>query len=181
MTPRTHSRRPLGRVLQARIFRVVNVAMRRVLGLPFATPVGRRLMLLHLTSRRTGRIYHQPVSYIRHEEVLLTPGGGRWTLNLSDDQPVPIRLLGRDITARPELIRDPNEVEALLDVMVEANPTVQRFVRVPRDQDGRLDRTALTTAIAHGFRIVRWHLDPADLPPTSQSPTCRQPTGVKAR
>jgi len=167
MTTRQHGRRPLGRGLQARIFRVVNVAMRRILGLPFATPVGRNLMLLHLTGRRTGRIYHQPVSYIRHADVLLTPGGGRWTLNLSDDRPVPIRLLGRDITARPEVIGDANEVEALLDVMVKANPTVQRFVRIPRDQDGRLDRDALTTAIAHGFRIVRWHLDPADLRPIS--------------
>lgn len=41
--PQNH--RPLGRALQARIFRVVNVFMRRVLGLPFATPVSRNLML----------------------------------------------------------------------------------------------------------------------------------------
>ena len=65
MALRPHSRRPLGRELQARIMRVVNVPMRRVLNLPFATPVGRHLMLLHLTGRRTGRTYHQPVSYIR--------------------------------------------------------------------------------------------------------------------
>jgi hypothetical protein len=101
--------------------RVVNVPMRRVLNLPFATPVGRHLMLLHLTGRRTGRTYHQPVSYTRHGDVLLTPGGGRWTLNLIEDRPAPIRLLGRDITARPELISDPHEVEPLLDVMVRAN------------------------------------------------------------
>ncbi len=99
--------------------------------------------------------------------MLLTPGGGRWNLNLIEDRPVPIRLLGRYITAKPELISEPNEVDQLLDVMVPANPTVERFVRVPRDQDGHLDRTALTTAIAHGFRIVRWHLDPADLPTAS--------------
>lgn len=43
------------------------------------------------------------MSYIRHEDVLLTPGGGRWTLNLDADKPVPIRLLGRDITAQPDL------------------------------------------------------------------------------
>lgn len=147
--------------------RTVNIPMRRVLGFPFATPVGRHLMLVHVTGRRTGRIYHQPVSYIRHEDVLLTPGGGRWTLNLVDDRPVPIRLLGRDITARSELINDPNEVEQLLDVMVRANPTVQRFVRVQRDPDGRLNQSELNTAITHGFRIVRWHLDPADLPATA--------------
>lgn len=150
--------------------RLVNVPMRRILSLPFATPIGRHLMLLQLTGRRTGRSYRQPVSYIRHDHVLLTPGGGRWTLNVVNDQPVPIRLLGRQITARPELIEDPDEVEALLDIMTAANATVQRFVRVPRDPTGRLDPAALETAIAHGFRIVRWHLDPADLPPRRSEP-----------
>ena len=167
MAPPQHNRRPRDRALQARIMHIVNVPMRRILSLPFPTPIGRHLMLLRLTGRRTGRTYRQPVSYIRHDDVLLTPGGGRWTLNLMDDQPVPIRLLGRDVTARPELISDPDEVERLLDIMVTANPTTQRFVRVPRDRDGRLNRAALMTAITHGFRIVRWHLHPADLPPTS--------------
>jgi hypothetical protein len=34
--------------------RVVNVPMRVVLGLPFATPLSRRLMLISFTGRRTG-------------------------------------------------------------------------------------------------------------------------------
>jgi hypothetical protein len=58
--------------------RVLNVPMRRVLGLRFATPLSRRLMLLRLTGRRTGRTYRQPVSYVREGDTLLTPGGGRW-------------------------------------------------------------------------------------------------------
>ncbi len=37
------SRRPLGRRVQARAFRVLNVPMRLILGLPFPTPPGRRL------------------------------------------------------------------------------------------------------------------------------------------
>jgi hypothetical protein len=167
MTQNPQQHRPLDRVLQARLMRAVNVPMRWMLSLPFATPIGRHLMLVHLTGRRTGRIYHQPVSYIRHEDVLLTPGGGRWTLNLVNDRPVPIRLLGRDITARPELINDPNEVEQLLNIMIRANPTVQRFVRIPRNPDGRLDQGPLNAAITQGFRIVRWHLNPADLPTTT--------------
>jgi hypothetical protein len=144
--------------------RVVNVPMRRVLGLPFPTPLGQRLMLVRLTGRKTGRIYRQPVSYIQDHDTLLTPGGGRWTLNLVEQQPVPIRLLGRDVTAQPELVSDPNQVETLLEAMIEANPTVTRFVRIPRDDYGKLDRVALQTAIRHGFRIVRWHLDPNELP-----------------
>jgi hypothetical protein len=138
--------------------------MRRLLGLPFPTPLGRRLMLVRLTGRKTSRIYRQPVSYIQDDGTLLTPGGGRWTLNLVDQQPVPIRLLGRDVNAKPELVSDPNQVETLLETMIEANPTVTRFVRIPRNDDGKLDHIALQTAIRHGFRIVRWHLDRNDLP-----------------
>lgn len=156
--------RPASRARQARIMRLVNVPMRRLLGLPFPTPLGGRLMLLRLTGRRTGRIYRQPVSYIRDGDTLLTPGDGRWTLNLVERRPVPIRLLGRDITAEPELIGDPDQVQQLLETMVHANPTLMRFVRIPQDASGRFDRTALEAAVRQGFRIVRWHLAPNDLP-----------------
>jgi hypothetical protein len=44
MSART--RRPLSRRIQQRVFRVLNVPMRAVLGLPFATPLSGRLMLV---------------------------------------------------------------------------------------------------------------------------------------
>jgi deazaflavin-dependent oxidoreductase (nitroreductase family) len=154
------ARRPLGRRLQARFFRVVNVPMRAILGLPFATPPGRRLMLISFTGRKTGKSYRQPVSYVRHDGTLLTPGGGRWKLNLREDEPVRIRLRGRDLAARPEFLADPGEVERLLGVMAAASPTIKAFVGIPTGADGRLDRGKLQTALQHGFRIVRWHLEP---------------------
>jgi EmrB/QacA subfamily drug resistance transporter len=61
-TPQTQP--PLARRIQARVFRLINVPMRSVLGLPFPTPLGRRLMLVFLTGRKTGRLYRQPVSYV---------------------------------------------------------------------------------------------------------------------
>src|SRR5947207_7874353 len=109
--------RPLGRRVQARVMNVINVPMRLVLGLPFATPLSRRLMLVFYTGRRTGKAYRQPVSYVRQSDTLLTPGGGRWKLNLREGEPVRIRLRGRDVLARPELVRDLDEVERLLGVM----------------------------------------------------------------
>ena len=51
----TRQKRPLGRRIQARMMNVVNIPMRRILGLPFPTPLGGRLMLASLTGRRTGR------------------------------------------------------------------------------------------------------------------------------
>jgi deazaflavin-dependent oxidoreductase (nitroreductase family) len=154
-----HPKRPLRRRVQARVMRVINVPMRRVLGLPFATPLSRRLMLVSFTGRKTGKAYRQPVSYVRQGTTLLTPGGGKWKLNLRDGQPVRIRLRGHDVFARPELVNDPDEIERLLAVMSAANPRVRVFVGIPQGPDGRLDRTRLETAVRYGFRIVRWHLD----------------------
>lgn len=153
----TQSTRPRGRRAQAAAFRVLNVPMRALLGLPVPTPMGRRLMLVHHTGRKTGRHYRQPVSYVRDGATLLTPGGGRWTRNLRDGEPVRIRLRGHDIIARPELVDDPDEVARLLAVMAEKNPSLHRFVRIPRDADGRLDRSKLAAAIRYGFLVVRWH------------------------
>jgi len=140
------------------IFRVVNVPMRAVLSLPFPTPLSKNLMLVRYTGRKSGRVYRQPLSYARDGAALLTPGGGRWTLNMEGGRPVQIRLRGRDVSARPELVREPGEVERLLDVIVRENPPAARYIPLPRLADGRLEPTALAAAIDHGFAIVRWNL-----------------------
>jgi hypothetical protein len=153
------TKRPLSRRLQARFFRVANIPMRRILGLPFATPLSGRLMLVSLTGRRTGKHYRQPVSYVHHGDVLLTPGGGKWKLNLIEGRPTGLRLRGHDILARPEIVSDIEEIERLLGVMTKANPMAARFVGIPKEADGSLDRARLANAVCYGFRIVRWHLD----------------------
>ena len=151
--------RPLSRRLQAKVMRVVNVPMRVVLGLPVATPLSSRLMLVSLTGRKTGRSYRQPVSYVRQGSTLLTPGGGNWKLNLVEGRAERIRLRGRDVLARPEIVDDVEDIDRLLVTMTQANPMVSRFVGIPRGSDGSLDRDRLRAAVRYGFRIVRWHLD----------------------
>jgi len=98
---------------RARIMRAVNVPMRAVLSLPVATPLSSNLMLISYTGRKSGKAYRQPVSYARDGELLLTPGGGRWTLNLAGGRPVRIRLRGREMPARADLVTDAAEVERL--------------------------------------------------------------------
>lgn len=148
---------PLSRRLQARAFRVVNVPMRLVLGLPVPTPLGRNLMLAFIIGRKTGRTYRQPVSYVPDGEALLTPGGGKWKLNLASGTPVRLRLGGRDISARPELVGDVDEVRALLATMAAGNPAAGRFVGIQRAADGSFDRDGVARAVQFGFRVVRWH------------------------
>jgi hypothetical protein len=77
---------------------------------------------------------------------------------------VVLHLQGRDVTARPELVADVDEVDRLLGVMARANPRLERFVPLPRDADGRLERGPLTGAVQHGFRVVRWHLEAGTSP-----------------
>jgi hypothetical protein len=143
---------------QARIMRAVNVPMRAVLSLPFATPLSANLMLACYTGVKSGKSYRQPVSYARDGETLLTPGGGRWTGNLAGGRPVTLRLRGRAVPARADLVSDQAEVERLLAVIAAGNPRAMGFIPIPRTADGRLDPDALAAAISHGFRIVRWHL-----------------------
>jgi len=143
---------------QARVMRAVNVPMRAALSLPFRTPLSANLMLVAYTGVKSGKAYRQPVSYARDGETLLTPGGGRWTLNLKGGREVTLRLRGRNVAARADLVSDPAEVERLLGVIAVGNPRAMRFIPLPRRPDGRLDPDALNAAIGHGFRIVRWHL-----------------------
>lgn len=151
-------KRPLSRRIQARVMGALNVPMRVILRLPFATPLSARLMLISFTGRKTGKAYQQPVSFVQQGDTLLTPGGGKWKWNLQDVNSVRIRLRGRDVLARPELVKDPDEIERLLAVMSAANPTVNAFVGIPKGPDGRLDHGRLEMAVSYGFRIVRWHL-----------------------
>jgi hypothetical protein len=153
--------------------RAVNVPMRAILSLPFPTPLSGNLMLLHYTGRKSGNAYRQPVSYARDGSdpgsgtVLLTPGGGKWTLSLADGKPVRLRLRGREVVARPELVTGAAEVDRLFGVITRENPRAARFVPIPRDADGHFDLQALDVAIRHGFCIVRWHVD--ERPPAGQA------------
>jgi hypothetical protein len=130
-----------------------------VLGLPFPTPLGKRLMLVDLTGRKTGRHWRQPVSYVRHDGGLLTPGGGNWKRNLNPGQPVRLHVDGRDQSATPEMVTNPDTTADLLAIMIAANPTVTRFSSIGLDANGRPDAHRLDQALQHGFAVVRWHLD----------------------
>jgi hypothetical protein len=151
---------------RARIMRAANVPVRLILSLPFPTPLSGNLMLVSYTGRKTGKAYLQPVSYARDGDTLLTPGGGRWKLNLAGGRPVRLRLRGKNVPARADLVADPAEVERLLGVIAAENPRATRFIPIPRRPDGRLEPEALSAAISYGFRIVRWHLGevPARVP-----------------
>ena len=160
--PLPGSTQPLGRRIPQRAWLVINSFMRVLLGLPFPTPLGKRLMLVNVTGRKTGRRYRQPVSYVRHNGTLLTPGGGNWKRNLVPGRPVLLRINGHHQTATPEIVTDPDTTADLLAAMITANPAVSRFSGIRPDASGRPDPGQLHQALSHGFAIIRWHLQEAD-------------------
>ena len=143
---------------RARILRVVNIPMRVLLRLPFRTPLNAKLMLISFKGRKTGRTYLQPVSYVPDGDTLLTPAGGKWKLNLTEGAPIRVRLRGRKTRARPEFVRDAEEVERLLRLMMSGNPRITSFVPFI-EPDGHIDRSKLEQALSYGFAIIRWRLD----------------------
>jgi len=98
------------------------------------------------------------VSYVVDGDVLLTPGGGQWKSNLRDGEAITARIRGQKRRITPELVRDPDEVERLLRLMMERNRRLTSFVPFIKS-DGQIDRDGLENALAHGFCIVRWHVD----------------------
>jgi len=101
------------------------------------------------------------VSYVRDGGYLLTPGGGNWKLNLEPGRPERARLDGRVVTARPDLIDDVDEVDEALMTIASVNPRAASFIPINRLDDGHFDRDGIINAVSHGFRIVRWHLEPS--------------------
>jgi len=122
--------------------------------------MSRRLILLTDTGRKTGRSYTILLSYVEQGDALLIPGGGAWKRNLENGLAVRIRFHGMEWRADPEVIRDPDEVEALAAFMMAANPAVSRFIGVPKQPDGRPDCEKLEQAVRGGFGLVRLHFDP---------------------
>ena len=152
----TENRPPLSKRLLAFAMRILNVPVRLILSLHISTPLGKRLMLVYLTGRKSGKQYKQPISYVEDGDTLLTPGGGKWKLNLVDGRPERARINGKDVTLRPELVRDPDEVERLLGVMSSKNKMTERFSGLHKGADGHYDRDRLNLMLQHGFCIVRW-------------------------
>jgi F420H(2)-dependent quinone reductase len=98
------------RLLPAALLRVLNPVLRTVLQSPLHGAVSRELMLLHVTGRRSGRVYVVPVGRHHHDGRLVASAGGTWRRNLAGGAALEVTLDGRRRPAHGELIDDPRVV-----------------------------------------------------------------------
>lgn len=91
---------------------VMNPLMRRLLRTPFgARRIGRVLMLLTFSGRKSGRPYTTPVSYQRvSSDTLRSFTHSPWWRNLEGGVPVEVLIEGRAWRATAEATRDPEEL-----------------------------------------------------------------------
>ncbi|HYN67094.1 MAG TPA: nitroreductase/quinone reductase family protein [Ornithinibacter sp.] len=86
-----------------------------------ATKVGQDLVLLHVTGRRTGRVYSTPVAYHRRPDgrlLVLTSSG--WRVNLrGGPTPVELTLFGRRVAASALLEEDPSVVAGVYEGLID--------------------------------------------------------------
>jgi len=85
-----------------------------------ASSVGQGLLLLHVTGRRTGRVYSTPVAYHRQEGGrLLVLTNSRWRVNLRGaPTSVEVTLLGRRVPATAVLEEDPVVVAEVYERLI---------------------------------------------------------------
>lgn len=105
----------------ALVTRVGNPVLTWLLSAPRrASKVGQGLLLLHVTGRRTGRVYSTPVAYHRQRDGrLLVLTSSRWRVNLrGGPTPVQVTLLGQPRTATATLQEDPVAVSDVYERLI---------------------------------------------------------------
>ena len=121
------------------LLRTVNPFVRVVLRSPMHGLLGRRLILLEYTGRRSGRAYAIPIGYFRWEpDELLCFTSRRWWTNLRDGDAVSVVLRGRLREATPSVVRSLDERARLLrEVARRFGPQAYRriFASLPTDRE----------------------------------------------
>lgn len=139
----------------SRLQRYGDAFVRALLRCPAHRLLSGRLLIVTVTGRRTGRVYRLPVGYAKHEGTLLIGTAGTWRRNLRPDEPVTVRLRGRDRRADPEVVTDETEAAGLYRVILRHNPVHGRFAGIGVDPDGGPNRNDLRRALARGTAVVR--------------------------
>ncbi len=143
------------RTRESRRQRLGNSIVRALLRSPLHGALSRRLLIVTVTGRRTGKIYRLPVAYVEHDGTLLIGAGGAWRRNLRPGEPVTVRLRGRDRLADAEVITDEERAAELYRHILRGNPVHGRFAGIGIGADGAPDRADLRRALARGVAVVR--------------------------
>jgi hypothetical protein len=88
------------------LLRIVNPALKFVLRTPLAGPMGKQLMVLSFTGRKSGKQYSIPVSAHLIDNQLYALAGAAWTKNFRGGRAAEVHHNGKTTKMNGELIVD---------------------------------------------------------------------------
>lgn len=117
--------------------------------------VGKRLIVVYVVGRKTGRRFVIPVAYLPDGESLLigTPFG--WVRNLRSGAPVSVRYKGRKRVADVTVFTDESDVVSAYAQMAHGNHQFAKFNKIGLDAAGNPDPADLRLAWLAGARALR--------------------------
>jgi deazaflavin-dependent oxidoreductase (nitroreductase family) len=148
--------RPAGQAQVRAGQKMANRIVRTLLRTPgVRSGMGKRLLIIDVTGRKTGKKYSVPVAYTRHEGTMLvgTPFG--WARNMRTGEPVEVILQGKRRPADVEVISDEDGVVAAYDVICRDNRQFAKFNNIGFGPDGAPKVDDLHAAFGAGARAYR--------------------------
>jgi hypothetical protein len=133
-----------------------NRVVRALLRVPLLNRLaGRRLIVIHVVGRTSGKHYRVPVAYTRHDAELLVGTPFPWGRNLRSGEPVTILLKGKRTTADVAVLTTETDVVRAYEVMARDNRQFAAFNKIGLDERGDPDPEDLRLAWAAGARAFR--------------------------
>ncbi len=110
--------------------------------------LGGSLMVITYRGRKSGKVYHTPVSCVRDGDTFLVTSFRKrtWWRNLRGGVPVSVRVRGRDWTTACEVLEDGEGVTANLTLYLREVPQYAQVFGVALDADGQPDVEDVTRA-----------------------------------
>jgi deazaflavin-dependent oxidoreductase (nitroreductase family) len=145
------------RTRPARLFRITNPIMRRLLTIGSGGRLGRALILIRFEGRKSHRWYTTPVAFARDGDrlIVVTLAGYSWWRNLVGGAGVDVRIEGRWRAGEARVVgADDPEFDELvaLEVRLRGPKGMRRF-GVQVDDEGRMSAAARSEA-ATKLRLV---------------------------
>jgi deazaflavin-dependent oxidoreductase (nitroreductase family) len=116
--------------------------------------VGRWLVIVYVTGRKTGKRYAVPVAYTRHGDDLLIGTPFPWGRNLRTGEPVTIRTGGRPRTADVRVFADEDAVTRWYGLIARDNKQFAAFNKIGLAADGEPNAEDLRLAWRAGARAI---------------------------
>ncbi|MBW8803597.1 MAG: hypothetical protein AUG49_11985 [Catenulispora sp. 13_1_20CM_3_70_7] len=147
--------RPAGRAQTLRMQGLVNVLMRTALSTPgMAKGIGRRMILLYVVGRNTGKRYAIPVAYMEYEGKVLLGTQFPWVRNLRTGERIEVRYKRKVRTAEVEVVEEEDRVVELFEIMCRDNHAFAKFHNIDVDGKGEPDPAAVREAYRLGARAI---------------------------